>query len=108
MNNDEIKQLLCEIKTQIEYSARVGVSKVILFGSHAIGNADKESDYDILVILDNDYDWKLENRILDICFEIDLRYGIVSDIKVISSNELGQPRGHQAYIVNAIKNGISA
>ena len=46
------------------------------------------SDYDVLVILGNDYSGKDENKILDLCYDIDLKYDILLDVHIISSKEL--------------------
>ena len=34
------------------------IEKVILFGSRAKGTAQEDSDYDVLVVVNHDYDWK--------------------------------------------------
>lgn len=81
---------------------------VVLFGSHAFGNAHKDSDYDILVILKNKPDWKVEREISDLCYEIDLKFNINTDTHVIGETELDTLRGKQPIFVNAIENGIHA
>ena len=81
---------------------------VVLFGSHAFGNAHKDSDYDILVILKNKPDWKVEREISDLCYEIDLKFNINTDTHVIGETELDTLRGKQPIFVNAIANGIHA
>jgi len=81
---------------------------IVLFGSQAFGNAHKDSDYDILVILKNKADWKTEREISDICYEIDLKYNIVTDTHIIGESELSTLRGKQPIFVNAISNGLHA
>lgn len=49
------------------------IKKIILFGSHARGNSTDDSDYDILIIVDQ-RDKKLQDIILDACVEIMNRY----------------------------------
>jgi predicted nucleotidyltransferase len=83
------------------------IDKMILFGSQTDGTASKYSDYDIIIILKNNYKWQDTNEILDWCYDIDLKYNIVTDIKIISLNELNSSRGKQPYVINALKNGIS-
>ena len=100
--------ILKEIKNILTQNLDIKIDRIILFGSQVAGNAEIGSDYDILIILENEYDWKIEDKILDMCFEIDLKYDIVSDIKIISTKELLEPRGKQLYIQNALKYGISA
>lgn len=81
---------------------------IVLFGSQAYGNAHKNSDYDILVILKKKADWKTEREISDLCYEIDLKYDIITDTHIIGESELSTLRGKQPIFVNAISNGIHA
>lgn len=98
--------ILNEIKKIINQNTDIKLSRIILFGSQITEKAEIGSDYDILIIIENDYDWRTEDKILDLCFDVDLKYGIVSDIKIISKKELSQARGKQLYIQNAINHGI--
>lgn len=81
---------------------------VVLFGSQIYGNANKDSDYDILIILRQKADWKTEREISDICYEIDLKYDIITDTHILSEAELSTLRGKQPVFVNAISNGLHA
>ncbi|HAB51467.1 MAG TPA: hypothetical protein DCQ26_10845 [Marinilabiliales bacterium] len=81
---------------------------IVLFGSQAYGKAHKDSDYDILVILKQKADWKTEREISDICYEIDLKYNIITDTHIIGEPELTTLRGKQPIYVNAISNGLHA
>jgi uncharacterized protein len=84
------------------------IENVILFGSQAKGLADKNSDFDILVLLDKKYSGKDENEILDICYEIGLKYDVFIDLHLLSIEELKTIRGKQPIFINAIKSGIYA
>jgi hypothetical protein len=50
--------------------------------------------------------WKLELEIIDLCYDIDLKYDIITDIKIISIQELNEPRSKLTYIQDAISTGI--
>jgi predicted nucleotidyltransferase len=78
----------------------------VLFGSKASGVSNADSDYDILIVLKNKPDWKLEREISDICFGIDLKYNVITDTLIISEPELRNLRGKQPVYVNALENGI--
>jgi predicted nucleotidyltransferase len=101
--DSEIAQKLKDVLSQ-----RFGniFDRIILFGSRSRGNARPDSDYDILIVLKTDYDWLKENDILDACYEIDLEYNLVTDIKIISLQELGSLKGKQPFIVHAVAEGI--
>ena len=81
---------------------------IVLFGSQAYGKAHKDSDYDILVILKQKADWKTEREISDMCYEINLKYNIITDTHVIGESELSTLRGKQPIYVNAIARGLHA
>ena len=81
---------------------------LVLFGSQAYGDANKDSDYDILIVLKEKADWKVEREISDICYEVDLKYNIITDTHVIGESELITLRGKQPIFVNAISKGLHA
>ncbi len=83
------------------------IEKIILFGSRARGEAKRYSDYDFLIILKNDYDWRKRNEILSICNEIDLKYNLLTNIKVISLNELNTFKGKLPFISMALNEGVN-
>jgi uncharacterized protein len=47
-----------------------------LFGSKARGDSDRESDIDVLVVLE-DYDWDVEKAVCDLCFAINLEFHVL-------------------------------
>jgi hypothetical protein len=49
-----------------------------------------------------------QNRIFDICYDIDLKYNIIIDVHLFSTKELESKRGRQPIFVNALKDGIYA
>lgn len=84
------------------------IKDVILFGSRAYSRSSGGSDYDILIILNSKYDWKEECEIIDLCYDIDLKYDIIIDPHIISIFELNELRGRQPIFSKAIKSGIYA
>jgi predicted nucleotidyltransferase len=83
------------------------IEKVILFGSRTNGKAKAYSDYDILVVLKTKSGWEIEDKIIDACYLMDLKYEILTDVKIISNEDLNSPIGMQPYIQHAIQHGIS-
>lgn len=100
--------ILSDLKFKLEEQYSDSVKNVILFGSQANNQANEYSDYDVLILLNQDYNKNDENRILDICYDIDLKYNILIDAHLLSTNELNTKRGKQPIFVNALKNGIYA
>jgi predicted nucleotidyltransferase len=102
------KVLLEELKLLLNENFPGMLDKIILYGSRARDVADESSDYDILLVINRDFDWKLERQIQDVCWEIDCKYDILTDVKIISLNDLNHIRGKQPFILNALNEGISA
>jgi len=101
-------EILNDLKKELKSRFGDKIKDVILFGSHASGGANEYSDYDILIILNSDYDAKFEDQVIDTCYDIDLKYDILTDTHILSKNELNTLRGRQPVFTNAMKNGIYA
>ena len=102
------KLILNDLKLGLLEKYSGSLNNVILFGSQASNKATEYSDYDILILLNEDYSRQDEDTILDICYEIDLKYNILIDAHLLSTNELMTLRGKQPVFLNAIKNGMYA
>jgi len=100
--------LLHDLKNYLQQGYRDSIHDIILFGSQAKGTSDVNSDYDILIVLDNDYTSRDENLLYDLCYDIDLKYNIIIDAHLISTRELGTLKGKQPMISTALKTGIYA
>jgi predicted nucleotidyltransferase len=99
--------LLKELKQRLVQRFGDEIKYVILFGSQAKGMAQDDSDYDILVVLEHAYDWRMRRQISHACYDIDLKYDILTDVTVISLKELQSQRGYQPFIINAMNEGIA-
>jgi len=101
-------QILKYLKHHLQQYYNKPVKDVILFGSRASGKEKEHSDFDVLIVLEKDYSRKDEEIILDLCYDIDLKYNIIIDAHIISRNELNSLRGKQPLYINAINRGIYA
>ena len=100
--------ILKDLKHNLQKQFPGSVKNVILFGSQAKDNANENSDYDILIVMSRDYSGKDENQILDICYDMNLKYDIIIDAHIISIGELSTLRGKQPIFVTALNSGIYA
>lgn len=107
MTNDKLK-ILNDLKQSLTKQLSDNLIDIVLFGSQLSDTSNKDSDYDILILVKNKTDWKLERVISDICYDIDLKYGILTDTHILSEADLDTPRGKQPIFVNAIKLGFHA
>ncbi|MCD6232551.1 nucleotidyltransferase domain-containing protein [Candidatus Aerophobetes bacterium] len=64
----ELKKKICE---------RFPDAEIILYGSKARGDADEESDIDILILIDSQINRKLKEEITEITYDVGLKYDVV-------------------------------
>ena len=100
--------ILSDLKGKLKDLYPDSLKSVILFGSRAKGTDTGVSDFDVLILMDKDYTWRDENKILDICYDIDLKYNILIDAHLLSTKELNTLRGRQPLFMNALNYGIYA
>ena len=102
------KTIIRELKKHLQEKLGNYILDVILFGSQAMGTSNHDSDYDILILVKTKPDWKIRSTISDFCYDIDLKYDIITDIHILSEGELNSLRGKQPIFQNAIQKGIYA
>ncbi len=101
--------ILNELKALLIAEFGKDIENVILFGSQTTGKAHENSDYDVLIILNRDYDWEYQDKITSVLYSLELEYDIFIDTKLISVDELQNTiRGKQPLYVDAIEKGIYA
>lgn len=64
---------------------------VILYGSRARGDADKYSDYDIMIIVNGPVDMALKRKILDHVYPLELETGAVLTLITYSKQNWDTP-----------------
>ena len=95
----ELKKLLIKKYPEI-------IDKLILFGSRAENRENEFSDYDILLILKEQYSREFEENVLDIAYDIILKYDILTDLKFITNDELQTIKGALPFVQSAMTNGV--
>jgi uncharacterized protein len=101
--------ILNDIKSTLIKHFGNDVNDVVLFGSQLHNQGVfNDSDFDVLIVLDKKIDWRLENLIYNLCFDLNLKHNIVLDIHLLSKDEMKGTRGKQPIYVNALKSGIHA
>jgi predicted nucleotidyltransferase len=81
--------LLQRCKTAIRNIAKD--ADVILYGSRARGNANKDSDYDILIIVNGPVDMALKKEMLSNIYPLELETGAVLTLIVYSKQQWYSP-----------------
>jgi predicted nucleotidyltransferase len=79
------RQLLAECKAAIREV--VPEAGLILYGSRARGDAQEDSDYDLLVLVDREVDMDLERAIVDRLVPLEVQTGKVLTVLIYSRSQ---------------------
>ena len=83
---------LAEFVKRLRQTLPGNLVDVRLFGSEARGEATSESDIDVLVVVQPDAARvPLEDRIIDIAFDVNLAFGVYISPRVVTSGVLNDP-----------------
>jgi predicted nucleotidyltransferase len=106
--NDRV-EIIKDLKKHLMGSFGNDITEVVLFGSQLNGTAKEHSDYDVVVVLKNDYDWKYRRKIFDSIYDFELDKDIFIDCHIISGNEIKNSlRGVEPLFKDALKDGLYA
>ncbi len=102
-------RILQNIKIRLESKFKERISDVVLFGSQARNAANKNSDFDILIVTSDPFTWQERGQIRDLCYEVSLEFDILIDSKIISRSEIETKFwGKHPLITDALAYGIYA
>ncbi len=79
------REILSDFKRKV--AARLPLNRMILFGSRARGDADPESDMDVLVVLDCQVIWETRALVSECAWEAGFGKGITVTSVAVSREE---------------------
>jgi len=97
-------EMLAEVRRDIRSRLGTHLKRLVLFGSRARGDANPDSDYDLLVVVD-EVNRKVKDILDDIAGEMLCRSGTV-----ISAFPMGEESAHlrkySPFLINVAKEGV--
>lgn len=98
------KEILSRVSHDIRAHLGSHLRRIVLFGSRARGDARADSDYDLLVVVD-EVTRKVENVIDDIAGEMLCQFGAVISA-FPTSESVTQSRKYSPFLINVSKEGV--
>lgn len=101
------KHIVEEFKRQVEQRFPGELIRVVLFGSKARGDATRESDVDVLVVIHSE-GWRLGDEIRSLGYALELEHGVVLSIQVMSERHYEELRLFGSQFFKAVeREGVS-
>ena len=95
--------VLKDIKQELHDTLGNNIGEIILFGSRSRGYADKDSDYDILVLVKRNTP-SLEDQVDEVAYRMLERYGAVVTI-FVEEMDIFEQEQHEPLFCNIRKEG---
>jgi predicted nucleotidyltransferase len=105
--DEKVKRLVDRVKAHLHEQYGQGIKRVILYGSYARGEATKDSDVDVLVLVDPSLNPReVEDSLSDLLYDIVLDEGEL--VSVIAVPEERFQNYDSPFMLNVRKEGITA
>ncbi len=101
-------RILCEFRNKTKSIMGDSLKQMILYGSYARGDYEKDSDIDIVAIVHGNR-FELQNKlkeIWDISADLEVEYGTIVSPTVIPYEEFEKYKNDLPYYRNILKEGV--
>jgi predicted nucleotidyltransferase len=85
--NEKDNKLLSEISDQLRKGG-FNIVGLYFFGSRANNTFNQDSDYDIAIILKEEVDWRVKDKVRGVVYEIMLEHDIIIDSHIYTEKEI--------------------
>jgi len=99
-------KIIREFKNALINKANIKIKDVILFGSQAKNTATEDSDYDVLVVINEPETMELRHKLADITFDFYMKYEVFLDSFIATNPEVNLVNNKTPQIDDAITQGI--
>lgn len=104
--DQKVKRLVDQVKAHLHETYGDGIKRVILYGSHARGEATKHSDVDVLVLVDQSLSpCEVDNSLSDLLYDMLLDEGELVSAIVIPEDFF--ENHNLPFMLNVRKEGVT-
>jgi predicted nucleotidyltransferase len=96
MLKSEEREILERFKTNVKNVLGDRLDRVVLFGSRSRGDADPDSDFDLLVTVQSLQETD-RKRVFEVAANLSLEYGVVFAVLVVPTNDFTEDRYFYLY-----------
>lgn len=101
----KVKRLVDQVKTHLYEQYGEGIKRVILYGSHARGEATEDSDVDVLVLVDQSLNpSEVEENLSDLLYDILLEEQEL--VSVVAVREERSENYNSPFMLNVKREGM--
>jgi predicted nucleotidyltransferase len=102
----KVKRLVDQVKAYLHERYGAGIKRVILYGSHARGEATKDSDVDVLVLVDQSVNPReVDDSLSDLLYDMLLDEGELVSVIVIPEDHF--ENHNLPFMLNVRKEGVT-
>lgn len=107
MNREQLQPILGDLRRRLDRAYGERLVRLVLFGSHARGDADPESDVDVLVVLRGEVDAaaEIERTIADVV-DVSSEYDTLVGCVFVSQDEYEHRQS--PFLLNVRREGVPA
>jgi len=103
--DQKIRRLVDQVKAHLNEVYGEGIKKVILYGSHARGEATEDSDVDVLVLIDPSLNRReVDDSLSDLLYDMLLDEGELVSVIVLSEDHF--ENHNLPFMLNVRKEGV--
>lgn len=103
----EARRAIADFKRELARIYGGRLQQVILYGSHARGDATEDSDIDLLVVLSGPVSVMAEiDRMAEAAYDVDLRHGVLLSVFPVSDEDFRKRM--DPLLMNVRREGVAA